>query len=322
MYGTVMDCGHDAAANILHEGIRMAAEAEFTQFKGEKIQMLVLIRGAGDIASGIALRLYRAGMDVVMTEIPHPTAIRRTVCFSEALRLESEIRVEDVAAVPVLQKPADKRNREKLREQVFSILGSRKIAVIEDPDASSKEWLQPDALVDAILAKKNLGTGITDAPAVIAVGPGFTAGLDCHAVIETKRGHTLGRVIYEGTAIPNTGVPGNIGGYTTERVLRAPAAGIFHTVRKIGDHVEAGDTAAYVEQPDGSRVPLCCPIGGVLRGLLPDGTPVEMDMKSGDVDPRDVGKNCYTASDKALAVGGGVLEAVLNLTGKLRMSRG
>jgi len=317
--------------------------------------MLVLIRGAGDIASGIALRLYRAGMDVVMTEIPHPTAIRRTVCFSEALRLGTEIMVEDVTAVPVIQKPAEKsirsltdkdaeslalnpqsvtigktdggeyayaeRNEEEMRGQILAILASRKIAVIEDPDASSKEWLLPDALVDAILAKKNLGTRITDAPAVVGVGPGFTARLDCHAVVETKRGHTLGRVIYEGSAIPNTGVPGNIGGYTTERVLRAPAAGIFRTVREIGDHVEAGEAAAYVEQKDGSRVPLCCNIGGVLRGLLPDGTLVEKEMKSGDVDPRDVGENCYTASDKALSVGGGVLEAVLNLTGRLRISR-
>lgn len=294
--------------------------------------MLVLIRGAGDIASGIALRLYRAGMDVVMTEISEPTAIRRTVCFSEALRLKKEILVEDVPAVPVMLNfpPASgmkEEDRKELKTQVARILADRKIAVLEDPEALSGSVLKPDALVDAILAKKNLGTRISDAPAVIGVGPGFTAGTDCHAVVETKRGHTLGRVILKGSAIANTGVPGNIGGYTTERVLRAPAEGIFRTVRKIGDHVEPRDEVAYVEardnasgQEDPVRVPLSAAIGGVLRGLLPDGIKVSEGMKSGDVDPRDVGNNCFTASDKALAVGGGVLEAILYLTGALRAS--
>ena len=288
--------------------------------------MLILIRGAGDIASGIALRLYRAGMDVIMTELPHPTAIRRTVCFSEALRKSMEVFVEDVAAVP-LRLPAGALEADEgkaFTENVWSVLKSRKIAVIEDPDAVSCRILHPDAVVDAILAKRNLGTKITDAPVVVAAGPGFTAGVDCHAVVETMRGHTLGRVICEGTALPDTGIPGNIGGYTSERVLRAPADGIFRTVREIGDHVEAGEAVAYVEEgPDSAGEkrpdsPVIAALSGVLRGLLPDGTPVRKGMKSGDVDPRDVMDNCHTASDKALAVGGGVLEAVLRLSGELR----
>ncbi|MBQ9421795.1 MAG: molybdenum hydroxylase [Lachnospiraceae bacterium] len=315
--------------------------------------MLILIRGAGDIASGIALRLYRAGMDVVMTEIPHPTSIRRTVCFSEALRKGEEILVEDVAAVPVKARlesaegqsyPGKDMSASAFIDEIRGILAQRKIAVVEDPDAKTRRLLHPDAIVDAILAKRNLGTKMTDAPVVVAVGPGFTAGMDCHAVVETKRGHTLGRVIYEGSPIPNTGIPGNIGGYTVERVLRAPADGIFRTIHEIGDHVEAGEAAAYVETalsrqgasdrdpsgisaveaeaiPEaGERLPVICEISGVLRGLLPDGTRVTKDMKSGDVDPRDVMENCYTASDKALAVGGGVLEAVLRLSGVLRQS--
>ena len=290
--------------------------------------MLILIRGAGDIASGIALRLYRAGLDVIMTELPHPTAIRRTVCFSEALRKSREVFVEDVAAVP-LRLPAGALKADESREftrNVWSVLKSRKIAVIEDPDAVSCGILHPDAVVDAILAKRNLGTKITDAPVVVAAGPGFTAGADCHAVVETMRGHTLGRVICEGTALPDTGIPGNIGGYTSERVLRAPADGVFRTVREIGDHVEAGEAVAYVEPgPDSAGEkrpdsPVIAALSGVLRGLLPDGTPVRKGMKSGDVDPRDVMDNCHTASDKALAVGGGVLEAVLRLSGELRRS--
>ena len=166
--------------------------------------------------------------------------------------------------------------------------------------------------MDAILAKRNLGTRITDAPVVVGVGPGFTAGEDCHAVIETMRGHTLGRVIYSGSAIPNTNVPGLIGGFAGERVLRAPADGAFRSVHRIGDLVKTGDVAGYV-----SGEPMACTIDGVLRGLIADGIPVRKGMKSGDVDPRGNVENCYTVSDKATAVGGGVLEAILHLSGAL-----
>lgn len=183
------------------------------------------------------------------------------------------------------------------------------IAVLVDPAAGCVQELHPDALVDAILAKKNLGTHITDAPIVIAVGPGFTAGVDCHAAVETMRGHTLGRVLYTGSPLPNTGVPGVIGGHAAERVLRAPADGLFEPCREIGDLVETGDTIAYV-----AGKPMKTTISGCLRGLLQAGVPVHEGMKSGDVDPRGKRENCDTASDKALAVGGGVLEALLHFS--------
>ena len=263
--------------------------------------MRVLIRGAGDIATGIALRLYRARMQVIMTDLPKPTAIRRTVCFSQAI-VYGETTVESVRAVYAADVPAAEE-----------IAAQGNIPVLADPDCACRTALRPDALVDAILAKRNLGTRRTDAPVVIGVGPGFTAGVDCHAVVETMRGHTLGRVIYTGSALPNTNIPGLIGGFAGERVLRAPADGEFRSARQIGDLVKAGDVAGYV-----AGEPMVCTIGGVLRGLIADGVLVHKGMKSGDVDPRGDVDNCYTASDKALAVGGGVLEALLHMSGALR----
>lgn len=256
--------------------------------------MLILIRGAGDLASGIALRLKRAGMDVVMTDLARPTAIRRTVCFSQAIT-EGRFTVEDVTAVRAETGTADK------------ILSNGEIPVLADPDASCRMVLKPDALVDAILAKKNLNTQIDDAPIVVACGPGFTAGYDCHAVVETMRGHYLGRVIYKGSALPNTGIPGLIGGFAGERVLRAPADGIFHPLLEIGSMVRSGDAAAVVD-----GVPMICTLDGTLRGILAEGTPVRRGMKAGDIDPRCEPDHCRRSSDKALAVGGGVLEAILH----------
>lgn len=258
--------------------------------------MLALIRGAGDIASGVALRLRRAGLDVAMTEIGRPTTIRRTVAFSDAVA-KGEQRVEDVTA-----------RRAESAEEARRLLADGFLPVLVDPSCACRAALRPDALVDAILAKRNLGTAITDAPVVVGVGPGFTAGVDCHAVVETMRGHTLGRVYYEGGALPNTNVPGLIGGFAGERVLRAPADGVFSGARQIGDHVTAGEIVGHV-----SGVPMRATLTGVLRGLLADGVPVRAGMKAGDVDPRGEASYCRTASDKALAVGGGVLEAVLHL---------
>ena len=259
--------------------------------------MLVVIRGAGDIATGIALRLFHARMDVVMTDIAHPTAIRRSVSFSRAVT-EGRAVVEDVTA-----------ELAKDGRAARFIMHCRRAAVLVDPDAACIRELQPDAVVDAILAKRNLGTSRTDAPVVIGVGPGFTAGEDCHAVVETQRGHTLGRVLLTGSALPDTGAPGNIGGYTVERILRAPRDGVFKQEKEIGALVAAGDTVGYV-----GDMPVTAQIAGVLRGILPDGTPVYAGMKSGDVDPRGKVEHCDTASDKALAIGGGVLEAILRLT--------
>ena len=267
--------------------------------------MLVIIRGAGDLASGIALRLWRSHLKIGMLDLPEPTAIRRTVCFSQALRF-GKTTVEDVTAV-----------RAETPAEVRAALENGTIPVLPDPEAACLAWLRPDVLVDAILAKRNLGTKITDAPLVIGVGPGFTAGLDCHAVVETMRGHTLGRVIRAGSAAPNTNIPGLIGGYAGERVLRAPADGVFRQLLDIGARVEPGDAAGEV-----AGLPMRCTIGGILRGILPDGTPVKKGMKSGDVDPRCVLEHCYTASDKAIAVGGGVLQAILEYTGALDGCRG
>ncbi|MBR0091031.1 MAG: EF2563 family selenium-dependent molybdenum hydroxylase system protein [Lachnospiraceae bacterium] len=254
---------------------------------------LVLIRGAGDIASGIALRLHHAGMRIVMCEVASPTAIRRTVAFSEAVR-QGKTRVEDVTAV-LCTDPAEALNT----------ANNGTIAVLTDPDAACRKELLPDVLVDAILAKKNTGTAITDAKVVIGVGPGFTAGKDCHACIETQRGHFLGRVLYEGSPSANTGNPGDIAGFTSERLLRAPADGVFRTTHEIGDIVKAGERVATVNE-----VPLTAQISGILRGLLPDGTAVTRGFKCGDVDPRGERSYCHSVSDKALAIGGGVLEAI------------
>ena len=259
--------------------------------------MLVLIRGAGDLASGIALRLHHARMQIVMTDLQRPTAIRRTVCFSQAI-LFGTMTVEDVTA-QLAETP----------EQALAILKAGRIPVLADPEAHCIAALHPDAVVDAILAKRNLGTRITDAPCVVGVGPGFTAGVDCHAAIETMRGHTLGRVITDGSPLPNTNIPGLIGGFAGERVLRAPADGIFRQRLEIGAMVEQNEIAGYVGDE-----PMRCQIGGVLRGLLADGTPVHKGMKAGDVDPRGERSYCDLVSDKALAIGGGVLEAILRFT--------
>ena len=262
--------------------------------------MLIVIRGGGDLATGVALRLYRSGMDVVICETAVPTSIRRTVCFSEAVRLE-EMMVEGVTA------------RRAVPEEVPALLAAGIVPVLVDPEGDCIPGLRPDAVVDAILAKRNLGTSMDMAPIVVAAGPGFTAGVDCHAAVETMRGHYLGRVIYEGSTLPNTNIPGLIGGYAGERVLRAPADGAFAGAKRIGDRVEAGDVAGYV-----AGKPMVCTIGGTLRGLLADGVPVTKGMKSGDVDPRCEEAHCRCASDKALAVGGGVLEAILHFSGKRR----
>ena len=260
---------------------------------------LILIRGAGDLASGIALRLRRAGFRVVMTETARPTTIRRTVAFSQAV-FDGETVVEDLRA-RLAASP----------EEALALLEQGILPVLVDPDCRCREALRPDVLVDAILAKRNLGTRITDAPVVIGVGPGFTAGLDCHAAVETMRGHTLGRVLYEGSPLPNTNVPGLIGGFAGERVLRAPADGIFRPALRIGDRVRVGDVAGWV-----GNAPMRCTLDGVLRGLLAEGIPVHRGMKAGDVDPRNEPAYCQTASDKALAIGGGVLEAALGLLRK------
>ena len=267
--------------------------------------MLVLIKGAGDLATGTACRLYRAGYKVVMTDIAQPMAVRRTVAFCQCV-YDGTAQVEGITARRV-DTPA----------QAVAALGAGEIPVLVDPRAEILRQLPFDAVVDAILAKTNLGTAITDAPIVLALGPGFTAGVDCHAVIETKRGHYLGRVILEGAAIPNTGVPGDVGGYTTQRIIRASADGIFHPAAKIGDLVAEGDLVARVDD-----TPVYAQMPGTVRGMLPDGLRVTKGLKSGDIDPRCEYDHCFTVSDKARAIGGGVLEALLYFQNKRPGSRG
>ncbi|KEJ92024.1 selenium-dependent molybdenum cofactor biosynthesis protein YqeB [Synergistes jonesii] len=258
--------------------------------------MTVLIRGAGDLASGIAARLKNCGFGVIMTDLSNPTSIRRAVSFSEAI-VHGETVVEGITA----------RFAGSVREAMAELKRGY-IAVLADSECGCLDELCPEVLVDAIMAKRNTGTKITDAPIVIGVGPGFAAGLDCGAVVETMRGHAMGRAIYKGCATPNTNIPGLIGGFAGERVLRAPYDGIFHATAEIGDYVKAGDIVGYVECH-----PMCCTISGVLRGLIADGTPVRIGMKSGDVDPRGKVEYCRKISDKALAVAGGVLEAIFHI---------
>ena len=238
--------------------------------------MLVVIRGAGDIASGIALRLFRSHIKVIMTDIAAPTSIRRSVSFSEAIR-NGACEVEGIRAE---EAGSD--------EEAKAIIHAGKIAVMTDPKGKCIHTLKPHVTVDAILAKTNLNTRITDAPIVIGVGPGFTAGIDCHAAVETMRGHYLGRAIYTGSPLPNTNIPGLIGGFTGERVLRAPTDGIFTAVHAIGDTVKTGEPAGTV-----SGVPMLCTINGMLRGILSDGIRVYKGMKSGDIDPRCERAHCF-----------------------------
>ncbi len=255
----------------------------------------IWIRGAGDLATGIALRLYRSGFDIVMSDIAVPTTVRRTVAFSPAV-YTGEASVEGITG--------------KLCENISmidTVMESGCIPIVVDPSGEIMKEYKPDVIVDAIIAKTNIGTKITDADIVIGVGPGFEAGVDCHAVVETKRGHNLGRVLWSGSAYPNTGVPGNIGGYTVERIIRATADGVFRAKVNIGDYVKAGDLLAYCDE-----TPVYANIDGIVRGLLQDGVKVKTGMKSGDVDPRAEKEYCFTVSDKASAIGGGVLEAILS----------
>ncbi|SJZ76584.1 selenium-dependent molybdenum cofactor biosynthesis protein YqeB [Garciella nitratireducens] len=257
---------------------------------------LIVLRGGGDIASGIAHRLVRSGFPVIILETDQPTMVRRTVSFAQGI-YDGEMMVEGITGKKV-----------NTTKEALQIMDKSTIPLLIDPKAECISDLRPTVVVDAILAKKNIGTTIDMAPIVIGVGPGFYVGKDVHAVIETKRGHDLGRVLLQGQAIADTGIPGNIGGYTIERVLRAPKKGIFYAIKKIGDQVQKGEAVAKI---DGEIV--YASISGVLRGLLQNGILVSSGFKIGDIDPRAEVKHCYTISDKARSIGGGVLEALLYL---------
>jgi len=257
--------------------------------------ILMVIKGAGDLASGIAHRLYICGCVPVMTELPQPLAVRRTVAFAQAVYAR-RAEIEGVKAM--------------LAENVEAVNSLRRkgiIPVIIDPRGKIIPALSPAVVVDAVMAKRNTGTELSDAPVVIGVGPGFFAGRDVHAVVETRQGHNLGRVIRSGEAEPDTKEPAPVEGYTHQRVLRSPGEGVFRACRDIGERVAAEDIVGYVDCQ-----PVQAQISGVLRGLLNDHVKVTKGLKIGDVDPRAVVAYCYSISEKARAVAGGVLEAILH----------
>ena len=266
---------------------------------------LIIVRGGGDLATGTIYKLKKSGFPVLILEVANPSAIRRNVAFCEAVYQGSQT-VEDLTC-----------HRANSLEAARVLLQAGKLAVLMDPKGESIPVLKPLAVVDGILAKKNLGTNREMAPITVALGPGFVAGRDVDAVIETKRGHHLGRVLWTGSAAPNTGIPGIIGGYGRERVIHCPAEGILRNVKKITDTVSRGEVIARVETKDGI-VPVEATLDGILRGLIRDGYPVKVGFKMADIDPRlDELENCFTISDKARCIAGGGLEAILQRKGEL-----
>ncbi len=264
---------------------------------------LIVVRGAGDLATAVIIRLHNSGFKVVALDIEKPTVIRRTVSFAQAM-FDGQMTVENVTA--------------KLTsiEDLPAALTQDYIPVVIDPDGEVIREFKPTVVVDAIIAKKNLGTNKSLAPFTVALGPGFRAGreegCDVDCVIETTRGHRLARLIYEGCAAPNTGIPGNIGGYTTERVMHSPCAGVFEACHRIGDIVQQGEVIAHVGQAE-----VKAKIPGMIRGLLHDGLSVPEHFKIADIDPRGEQADYLSCSDKARALSGSVLEAVMHYLSSL-----
>lgn len=258
---------------------------------------LIIVRGGGDLATGTICKLRRCGFPVLVLEIPAPSAIRRTVAFCEAAYTGAQT-VEGLTCT-----------RADSLTQAQALLEQGGLPLLIDPEGTAISALRPMAVVDAILAKRNLGTHREMAPITVALGPGFTAGQEVDAVIETMRGHDLGRVLYTGQAKPNTGVPGIIAGYGAQRVLHSPAAGTLRAVHRIGDLVQKDEPIAFV-----GDVPVPASLTGLLRGLIRDGYPVTRGLKIADIDPRaSEYENCFRVSDKARCIAGGVVEAVLAL---------
>jgi xanthine dehydrogenase accessory factor len=256
---------------------------------------LVLIRGGGDLATGVAARLHRGGFAVVVTEIAQPLAVRRLVSLAEAV-YAGEVEIEDLKA-----------RRVEGAKEALQALTEGIIPVLVDPEAECRTTLDPLAVVDARMLKRSQSLELNADPFVIGLGPGFTAGENCHAVVETKRGHTLGRVLWQGSAEADTGIPGKVSGHAADRVLRAPAAGEVLAHAALGSIVKQGDRVATVGGED-----LVAPFDGALRGMLHDGVRVAKGAKVGDVDPRGQSAHCFLISDKSLAIGGAVLEALLS----------
>ena len=307
---------------------------------------LIIVRGAGDLASGVLAAIHICGFRVLALETANPSAIRRTVAFSEAVRL-GHCTIEGIEArliakeqvARILSAKDSELDTQSDTEAITAVLsgteviatginalaaetgaaaGSKAnrlsfIPIAVDPTGELIGELQPAAVVDAIIAKKNCGTHLDMAPLVIALGPGFTAGKDAHIVIETMRGHNLARLIYQGAALPNTGVPGLVGGESALRVIHAPAAGTLRVMRDIGESVTRGETIARIIHTDGSVTDVAASLNGIIRGMLPDGFVVRSGLKMADIDPRLTElNNCFTISDKARSLGGAVLTALLS----------
>ena len=258
----------------------------------------VVVRGGGDLATGVIYRLHQTGFPVVTTEVERPMAIRRTVAFAQAM-YDGEYTVEGVTA-----------RRVETKEEALDLAAGGGLPVLAAPGDDAIAELRPDVLVDARLLKRGSAASIDQAPLVIGLGPGFHGGVNCHAAIETNRGHRLGRVLWDAPTEADTGIPGSIAGYREERIIRAPAAGVFVPIVDFGDHVERGQEVGFIEEA-GARTPVIASLTGVVRGLLYPGLVVKRGAKIGDVDPRDDPTAIYTISDKSLAIGGAVLTAIL-----------
>jgi len=263
-----------------------------------KNDFLIIVRGGGDMATAVIHRLWRAGFRILVLETENPAAIRRQVAISEAV-YEGKVSVEGMRAVHIAS-----------LNEMEAVFSAGDVPLLVDPQGDVIDMLHPDVVIDAIIAKKNLGTRMNMAPLTVALGPGFEAGKDVHAVIETMRGHNLGRVIEKGFAAPNTGIPGTIGGYAAERVIHAQAAGIMKNVHQIGDYIQAGEIIAVIET-EREQIPVTATITGLIRGLIRNGFSVTKGFKIADIDPRkEEYQNCFTISDKARCIAGSVLELV------------
>jgi xanthine dehydrogenase accessory factor len=267
----------------------------------DPLDICVLIRGGGEMASGIAHRLHQCHMKVLITEIAAPTAVRRTVAYAEAIYRGCHA-IENV-----------KSRRVATLHEAHELWDAGMIPIFVDPGAAVRREAKPAVIVDAIMAKRGSSTAISDAPLVIGIGPGFTAGENVHAVVESNRSYRLGRVIWNGAAEADTGVPAPVAGYTDARVLRAPRGGSFKAIRDIGDAVQEGEIVAEV-----NSMPIYAEISGLIRGMLHDGIAIEAGVKIGDIDPRGEREYVYSISDKARAIGGGVVEAILHSCERLR----
>ena len=259
----------------------------------------IIVRGGGDLATGVIHRLWSAGFEVLVLECAQPAAIRRQVALCEAV-YQGEATVEGMTGVLI----------HSLAE-AQSVWEAGRVPVLVDESCACAAALQPDILIDAIIAKRNLGTKRSLAPLTIALGPGFTVGEDVDVIVETKRGHNLGRIIRSGSAAPNSGIPGNIGGFSKERVLHAACAGVLHIVRDIGSLVEKDEVIAYIEKESGEQLPVPATLTGIIRGMIREGFVVTQGFKIADIDPRQEElANCFTISDKARCIAGSVLELV------------